>query len=135
MAKLTEIVDVLSQENEKIKEILQANLVIESTPVKDVKRLSELPAASVEHLKRLITRAASLKRGSRDEDIPTHWTNALELVHWAYDMSKIERPEPYMRNAWKQYEDVLAHAVKMLARFRGLNGSWRLSTIDADLRS
>ena len=39
MAKLTEIVDVLSQENEKIKEILQANLVIESTPVKDVKRL------------------------------------------------------------------------------------------------
>jgi len=104
--------------------------LIEGTTAKNIKRLSELPAASVEHLKRLITKAASLKRGSRDEDIPDHWTNALELVHWAYDKSNIERPEPYMRNAWKQYEDVMSHAVRMLARFRGLDGNWRLSQIN-----
>jgi len=55
--------------------------LLEGTTAKNIKRLSELPAASVEHLKRLITKAASLKRGSRDEDIPDEWTNALELVH------------------------------------------------------
>jgi len=35
-----------------------------------------------------------------------------------------------MRNAWKQYEDVMGHAVRMLARFRGLDGNWRLSQIN-----
>lgn len=112
----------------KIAKVL--SLLQESTSSKDIKRLSELPAASVEHLKRLITKAASLKRGSRDEDVPDHWTNALELVQWAYEKSNIERPEPYMRNAWKQYEDVMAHAVRMLARFRGLKGEWRISLVD-----
>lgn len=129
--KINEIMKTLTKEIECV--INEASILEESTPAKDVKRLSELPAATIEHLKRLITRAASLKRGSRDEDIPDHWTNALELVHWAYEMSNVERPMPFMRNAWKQYEDVLSHTVKMLARFRGLNGSWRLSTIDADL--
>lgn len=106
------------------------DMIIEGTSAKDVQRLSELPSASVEHLKRLITTGASLKRGSRDEDVPDHWTNAMELTHWAYEKSKIERPEPYMRNAWKQYEEVLSHAVKMLARFRGLKGDWRLSQLN-----
>lgn len=106
-----------------------ATTLCEGSPVKDIKRLSELPAATVEHIKRLITKAASLKRGSKDEDIPEHWTNALELVHWTYEKSQVERPEPYMRNAWKQYEDCLTHAVKMLARFRGLDGNWRLSQL------
>ena len=105
-------------------------LLLEVTNAKDIKRLSELPAASVEHLKRLITKAASLKRGSRDEDVPDHWTNALEIVHWAYEKSNIERPQPYMRNAWKQYEDVISHAVRMLARFRGLDGDWRVSQLN-----
>lgn len=108
---------------------LQASTLFEGSPVKDIKRLSELPAATEEHIKRLITKAASLKRGSKDDDIPEHWTNALELVHWAYDKSQVERPEPFMRNAWKQYEDCLSHAVKMLARFRGLDGNWRLSQL------
>ena len=87
-------------------------IVVESTSAKEIKRLSEL------------------KRGSRDEDVPDHWTNALELAQWAYEKSNIERPEPFMRNAWNQYNDILAHAVKMLARFRGIKGAWRLSQIN-----
>ncbi len=106
-----------------------ATTLCEASPVKDIKRLSELPAATAEHIKRLITKAASLKRGSKDDDIPEHWTNALELTQWAYEKSQVERPEPFMRNAWKQYEDSLSHAVKMLARFRGLDGNWRLSQL------
>lgn len=119
--KVNEVLNLLST-----KEMI----VVESTSAKEIKRLSELPAASVEHLKRLVTKAASLKRGSRDEDVPDHWTNALELAQWAYEKSNIERPEPFMRNAWNQYNEILAHAVKMLARFRGIKGAWRLSQIN-----
>lgn len=115
--------------------ITKAVLLSEDSTAHEIKKLSELPPATVEHLKRLITKASSLKRGSRDEDLPDHWSNALELVHWAYEKSNVERPQPFMRNAWKQYEDVISHAVKMLARFRGLNGAWRLSAIEADLTS
>lgn len=113
--------------------VTHAVVLSEDSTANEIKKLSELPPATVEHLKRLITKAASLKRGSRDEDLPDHWSNALELVHWAYEKSSVERPQPFMRHAWKQYEEVISHAVKMLARFRGLNGAWRLSAIEADL--
>jgi hypothetical protein len=131
MNDLSWYLTITEEANEIIRQVEVTSNLSESTSERQIKTLSELPAATVEHLKRLITKAASLKRGSNDEDIPDHWTNALELVHWAYDASKVDRPVPSMRASWAQYSDIIHHAVKMLARFRGLEGSWRISTLTA----
>jgi len=100
---------------------------------KELAKLSRLPDATVEHIKRLITKAASYKRGPNDDDIPDDWDSALELVHWAFDASEVERPAPSQKETWKQYVNILQHAVRMLSRFRGLDGDWRSSSSNHNL--
>jgi len=56
------------------------------------------------------------------------WSNALHLVHKAYEVNGIQRPVPTMRDAWKQYEENIEYAVKQLAKTHGMDGSWRLSS-------
>lgn len=69
----------------------------------------------------------NIRTGARD--IEQKWANALELVHKAYEVSGIERPTPDLKNAWKQYEENLTYAVKMLAKFRGMEGDWRTTSM------
>lgn len=68
----------------------------------------------------------NIKKGARD--IEQKWSNALELVHKAYEVSGIQRPTPELRTAWKQYEEAIAFAVKELAVSRGLDSDWRMSS-------
>lgn len=63
------------------------------------------------------------------KDVEQKWANALELVHKAYEVSGIERPTPDLKNAWKQYEENLIYAVQQLAKYRGMDGDWRTTSM------
>lgn len=63
------------------------------------------------------------------KDVEQNWANALELVHKAYEVSGIERPTPDLKNAWKQYEENLTYAVQQLAKYRGMDGNWRTTSM------
>lgn len=67
----------------------------------------------------------NIRRGA--EDTNQNWANALELVHKAYDVAAVVRPDPSMLSAWKQYEQALVYAVKQLAKNRGMSSDWRMS--------
>ncbi len=71
-----------------------------------------------------------IQKNLRDgaKDLNQHWANALELVHTAYEVAGVERPTPDMSNAWKQYEENLQYAVTQLAKTRGMDGDWRMSS-------
>lgn len=68
----------------------------------------------------------NIKKGA--EDMDQDWANALDLVHKAYDVSGVQRPTPDLKNAWKQYETNLQFAVEQLAKFRGMDADWRMSS-------
>lgn len=61
-------------------------------------------------------------------DIQQKWANALELIHKAYEVAGVQRPTPDMRKAWKQYEENTLYAVQQLAKYRGMDGDWRMSS-------
>lgn len=73
---------------------------------------------------------SELQKNIRDgaKDVQQKWVNALELVHKAYEVAGVERPTPDMRKSWKQYEENLAYAVQQLAKYRGMDGDWRMSS-------
>lgn len=73
---------------------------------------------------------SAIQKNIRDgaKDIQQKWANALELVHKAYEVEAVERPTPDLRKSWKQYEENLTYAVQQLAKFRGMDGDWRMSS-------
>ena len=68
----------------------------------------------------------NLRDGAKDQD--HQWANALDLTHKAYDIAGVQRPTPDMKNAWTQYEENLQYAVAQLAKYRGMDGDWRMSS-------
>lgn len=73
---------------------------------------------------------SEVQKNIRDgaKDIQQKWANSLELVHKAYDVASVHRPTPDLKAAWKQYEENLMYAVQQLAKFRGMEGDWRMSS-------
>ena len=64
-------------------------------------------------------------------DQGTTWFGALELVHRAYKEESVERPNPSMKEAWKQYEENISFAVDQLqdASNKGIRDeSWKQTT-------
>ena len=68
--------------------------------------LSELPEDTLKDIQSNITKGA--------KDTTQKWANALELVHKAYSVSKVQRPSPAMKGGWKQYEENIQFAVLKL---------------------
>lgn len=68
----------------------------------------------------------NIKDGAKDQE--QMWANALELVHKAYEVAGVERPSPDLKNAWKQYEENLQLSVAQLAKERGMDSDWRMSS-------
>jgi len=62
------------------------------------------------------------------------WSNALELVHKAYEINKVQRPTPDMPSAWKQYETLITYAVQQLSKTHGINGTWRMTSESFDAK-
>lgn len=83
---------------------------------------SELPEGDLNKVKK------NIRKGAQDTD--QRWANALELVHTAYEVAEIQRPDNNMEGAWKQYEEMIKVAVEELSKARGLDGDWRQSTIN-----
>jgi len=86
--------------------------------LKDADDLSTLPEETVKEIQKLI------KTGSENSN---EWSNALELVHKAYQLLNVERPRPDMKAAWEQYEINIQYAIEQLAKMYGLNGDWRMT--------
>lgn len=80
---------------------------------------SKLPAPVYGELTTLIRKGA--------KDLNQLWKNAFELVHTAYHIANVARPDPSDKAAWSQYEDLLKLAVKSLSDTRGRAGEWRMS--------
>jgi len=68
----------------------------------------------------------NIVKGAKDTE--QKWANALELVHKSYEVAGVERPHPDMKSAWRQYEENIQYAVEQLAKFRGLDADWRMSS-------
>lgn len=68
----------------------------------------------------------NIRKGA--EDLQQKWANALELVHKAYEVAAVQRPSPDMKEAWEQYEENIAYAVKQLSDARGMEDDWRMSS-------
>ena len=68
----------------------------------------------------------NIRKGA--EDLQQKWANALELVHQAYEVAAVQRPSPDMKEAWEQYEENIAYAVKQLSDSRGMEDDWRMSS-------
>jgi hypothetical protein len=49
--------------------------------------------------------------------------------HTAYEVAKIQRPDITMESAWKQYEEMIKYAVQELAKARGMDDDWRMTTL------
>lgn len=60
----------------------------------------------------------------RTKDKQKDWKSAIELVDSSLDELNVPKPMAYMRERWKQYEEMIAYAVRNLADSRGLNGKW-----------
>lgn len=64
--------------------------------------------------------------GKGAKDLAQAWKNALELTNTAYHVSSVRLPKPEQKGAWKQYMDLIAHAVRQLSATRGIDGKWRV---------
>lgn len=80
---------------------------------------------------------ARMKKLAKDPEYD--FANALELVHKSYQQQDWERqkvigdlvrPSPPDRAAWTQYEKFIQLAVKLLSKYRGVNGLWRSERYD-----
>lgn len=83
-------------------------------------KLGELPEGVLAEVQK------NIRSGAKDTE--QKWSNALELVQKAYEVAGVQRPTPDMKDAWKQYEQMLEYGVQQLARYRGLKGDWRMSS-------
>lgn len=96
-----------------------------ATPLRESDDLTDqIPFGKNEEIRKLI------KKGAMD---PEHqWTNALDLVHRAYEVAEVERPTPSMRDAWDQYEENLLYSVQMLQKStdKGMrDDSWKTHSL------
>jgi hypothetical protein len=99
--------------------MLKAEITLESDDISD-----QVPYGKNEEIRKLI------KKGAMD---PEHsWTNALDLVHRAYEVAEVERPVPSMRDAWDQYEENILYSVQMLQKSteKGMrDNSWKTQSL------
>lgn len=98
--------------------------ILERTDPEAVSVGDALPNDVFEKISKLIQDAAMEEK--------YNWTNALELVHQAYKVCKVQRPAPYQPEAWHQYEQHIEAAVRALqkATEKGIrDDSWKFTNL------
>jgi hypothetical protein len=98
----------------------------EKHPLKAMKSLLEADEGAVPELV-LKEIKSNIRKGARD--LEQKWANALELTNKAYQVTNIQKPLPDNKPGWKQYEEMIAFAVKQLAAARGMDSDWRSSQV------
>lgn len=109
-----------------ISELLQ----LKEADEQDVEALAALKDLQGEPLPELIINDIKKNIRSGAKDLGQQWKNALELTQRAYQVAEVRLPDPYEDGQWKQYEQMLAFAVRQLTATRGLGGDWRLSALE-----
>lgn len=94
-------------------------LLTDLLTIAEGKDLTELPHDAMSEIQK------NIRDGAKDVD--QTWANALHLVQKAYEVAGTQRPDPGMQAAWKQYEENIEYAVQQLAKYRGMDGDWRMS--------
>lgn len=94
-------------------------LLTDLLKIAEGKDLTELPHDAMSEIQKNIRDGA--------KDLEQTWANALHLVQKAYEVAGTQRPDPGMQAAWKQYEENIEYAVQQLAKYRGMDGDWRMS--------
>lgn len=89
--------------------------------LKETKDLSELPPDTVKDLEKKV------REGAKDTE--QNWVNAMELTNKAYEVAGVQRPTPSLQAAWKQYEEMIQTACEELAKHRGLDADWRMTSV------
>lgn len=82
--------------------------------------LDKLPDDVISEIKKNIVAGA--------KDLDQQWSNSLDLIHKAYLVSGAQRPTPDLKSAWVDYETMLQYGVEQLAKYRGMDGDWRMSS-------
>jgi hypothetical protein len=82
-----------------------------------------LPKATMDEIKKLLVQGAKPNKEGNYEN----WSNALHMVHKAYQVAGVQRPTPDMEELWKQYEQNIEIAVKELSKQRGIGANWRMT--------
>lgn len=81
-----------------------------------------VPYAKIEQIRKLV------RQGAMNPDML--WSNALDLVHRAYQAAQVSRPMPSLKDAWTQYQEILEYAVTQLQQAtnkRIRDDSWKVS--------
>lgn len=80
---------------------------------------SAYPANTINAIESQITTLA--------KDLDQDWKSAVELIDKSFEELDIPKPQPYQKERWGQFNDLIAHAIKQLYQSRGLKASWTQS--------
>jgi hypothetical protein len=72
---------------------------------------SAFPGNTISAIERAITSSA--------KDLEKDWKNPAELVNAAFEELDVPIPQAYLAERWKQYTELLSHAVDELYKARG----------------
>lgn len=89
----------------------------------------QYPESTIDKIRNLIRQGTKPNKETGQHE---KWANALHLVHKAFEVAGVQRPTPQMKEMWKQYEELIAYAVKQLAKERGIEGDWRMTSSELD---
>lgn len=58
------------------------------------------------------------------KDLEVNWDSAIEIVDAAFMELNVPKPDPWLKNRYVQYSDLLKFGVESLKDARGFGGSW-----------
>jgi ribosomal protein S10 len=67
----------------------------------------------------------NIRKGAKAQD--EEWRDAIHLTNKAYEVAELQVPHINMKEAWEQYTENLAFAVKQLQTERPHTDGWRIS--------
>lgn len=77
---------------------------------------SPFPEMTMNELEKKITSLA--------KDLEKEWESANVLVDSVFEELNVPKPQVHLVERWRQYTDLIAHAVKQLYKARGLKSGW-----------
>jgi hypothetical protein len=58
------------------------------------------------------------------KDLTTEWDSAIEMLDAVLTELKVPKPPAYLKERWKQYQELIEFTVENLHDARGFGGNW-----------
>lgn len=58
------------------------------------------------------------------KDLTMDWDNSIEMLDAVMAELKVPKPDAYLKNRWKQYEELIEFSVENMNDARGYAGNW-----------